>query len=224
VSQTTGPFPLAAGVGVSVPMPSSAPWESVVLSNLSPYLLQITGGAATAWLTPWTENVYPSPSSHNPLSISPQLPTGTTAAAAAGAQLQATWYLPGETPGGAWPLPLLANALQAAIAGLNFTDGAVDVNVALIEGIVPVVGELTIVEQTITDGTSGQQLANYPAQRGITLLAGVNNAGIVGVGSSSSAQPLGLSPGQWGPGLPITNLDLLWMEGTNGDVLICVIV
>jgi hypothetical protein len=224
MSQTTGPYPLTDGANVQVAMPSAAPWESVVLSNLSPFLLSVQGGAGQLWLPPWTENVFPSPASHNPFTVSAQLPAGTTASSSAGSQLQATWYSPGETPSGAWPIPMIANAIEAAIAGLNFTDGALDVNVSLIEGVVPVVPALTIINQTVTNGTGGQQLANVPAQRGITCLAGANNTGIIGIGSSIASMPLGLDPGQWGPWMPVTNLDLLFMEGTNGDVLTCVVV
>lgn len=219
MSQVTGPFPLVAGQSVSVPMPSSSPWESVVLSNLSPFLLQITGGAAVAWLQPFTENIFPSPASHQPLQIAAQLPAGTPANSEAGSQLQATWYSPGETPQGAWPIPLLAAAITAAIAGLTFTDGALNINVSLIEGVTPVSPDLIVGSITIASTAVSQQFPSVAVQRGVTFYADPNNAATgVGIGDSAG-QPITLLPGAWGPGLPITDTSLVWAEGTAGDVV-----
>lgn len=224
MSQTTGPYPLVDGGTVSVAMPGSSPWESVVLSNISPFLLSLNGASGQQWLSPWTENLFASPSSHNPFTITATLPAGTSATEEAGAQLQATWYAPGETPPGAYPTALVANAITAAIAGLNFTAGALDVNVSLIEGVVPVVPSVDIIQVTMMGSGSPVQLPNVTALRGVTLYANPNNVDQIGIGSSAGSQPLPLSPGAWGPGLPITDLDLLWAEGTVGDHLICVVI
>lgn len=223
MSQTTGPYPLVDGGSVQVAMPSSAPWESVVLSNISPYLLQISGGAGTQWLTPWTENVYVSPASHNPFSVSAQLPAGTSPSAEAGSQLQATWYAPGETPQGAWPIPLIANALTAAIAGLNFdANGNLNINVNAIESTPPLVGSLFTHSLTMEGSGTPVQGPNQAVLRGVTMVTLGDNVTGVGLGASSGSQPVGIAPGAWGPALPVTNCDLLWFEGHAGDVIVLI--
>lgn len=222
MASTTGPYDLVAGQSQALPMPGNSPWESFTLSNLSPLLLQLNIDGSQYWLAPWTENLYGSPSSHNPPTIIPSIPTGVTISALSGAQAQVTWYPPGQSPQGAWPLPLLANALAAAIAGLNFTDGNLDINVNAIEGTPPLVGALFVHALTMAGSGSPVQGPNQAVLRGVTMITDGDNADGIGLGASSGAQPVGLAPGSWGPSLPVTNCNLLFFEGTIGDVVVLI--
>jgi hypothetical protein len=106
-----GPYPLTLGVTAAAPPPTSGPWGWVVLSNLSPYLLQVTAGTTQAWLSPWTESIFDASSVQTPVTMVPSLPAG--AALLGSAQVEATWYDPTQKPLGVWPMSLTADALSA---------------------------------------------------------------------------------------------------------------
>lgn len=126
---TSPPITVAAGTPASLATPGNSPWAAVVISNLSPFLLQIQGGVVggAAWLEPFTANLYCVDGSHAPIGIEPQSLGGVTPAAGAGSQVQATWYAPGEEPSGSWPVSLTAQAISAGIAGVLSTQGQTDV-------------------------------------------------------------------------------------------------
>jgi hypothetical protein len=99
---------------VSLVPPSDAPWGAVVIANLSPYLLEVQAGAAPVWLNPFYETMMDAQTTHAPVVINAQVVAGSTSTGA-GSQVQATWYDPGETPNGAWPVSLTASAIAAAL-------------------------------------------------------------------------------------------------------------
>ena len=111
MSLTTGPFPLTAGEAVQLTPPASA-WSAVVITNLSPYLLAVQIGADSEWLNPWTEQAYPSPSSHAPIVATPSVIAGA-AVGVAESQVNATWFAEGEKVSGSYPSALAGAAVQS---------------------------------------------------------------------------------------------------------------
>lgn len=130
--QTSPPVAITTGQPVTLNTPDNQPYGQVVISNLSPYLLQIVGGivGGTTWLEPFTAMLYQLASTHAPVTLQAQSLMGTTASTAGGAQVQATWYNPTEQPAGQWPVSLTAQAIVAAITAqtqqVSITTGTTD--------------------------------------------------------------------------------------------------
>lgn len=132
---------LGATVNIAPPFGGSGSLATVVIQNLSGYLLQITIGADTYWLAPFEESKYPvNLSQGGGVDVTPQLLSGTVVAATASSQVQATWYLPGESPDGTWPLSLPANALTAQTVFYEIGLSSTNANPALAGDLVPAGG------------------------------------------------------------------------------------
>ncbi len=102
---------------------------------------------------------------------------------------------------------------------VTFSQEVLPVDLVGINGVNPVTDTVSIVQVTLTGAGSPFQLPSNVCQRGFTLYANPNNAAQVGIGSSIGSQPLSLSPGAYGPGFPLNNTDLLYVEGSVGDHL-----
>jgi hypothetical protein len=106
-----GPYTVSAGTTVALQPPSSGPWGWAVISNLSPYLLQVTSGVLQGWLEPWTENIYDASSVQTSIQLVASLPAGVPIIGSS--QVEVTWFDPATKPAGVWPSSLTADAISA---------------------------------------------------------------------------------------------------------------
>lgn len=127
----TGPFTLAPGLQTQLASPQQQTAQTVVIDNLSGYLLSISVNGALTWMPPYTENVFALGSSHQPILVVPQV-SGVAPAGSIAQTLVATWYSAGEALPSAsvWPMSLTAQAITAAIAGEVSVSGSLDVLVS----------------------------------------------------------------------------------------------
>ena len=116
MSITSQPVALAAGIAATITPPPS-PWDTVVITNLSPFLLQVQVGAAAQWLNPWAEQQFKSPSSHAPIVLTPNTIAGTPQGVGQ-AQAQATFFEEGEGAG-SYPSAITAAAVQSVQGNLT---------------------------------------------------------------------------------------------------------
>lgn len=143
MSQVSQPQVVAVGVATNISPPSSTPWGAVVIQNLSPYLLEVQAASQTAWLAPFTSDLFVPGQTNAPVAVTPQAVAGVTAAQLlGGAQIQATWFDPTEAQSlaGAYPAALPGSAVLAATSppGVVFgptaevpAGGAVAVNIPI---------------------------------------------------------------------------------------------
>lgn len=162
---TSPPQAIAPGQGDQIGPPNNTPWAHVVISNLSPYLLQVTVDANVYWLNPFTEDIYGSGTTHNPVNLTAQALAGATVPAGTSAQVQARWYGPDDQPEGNWPVSLTAQAVQAAISGLISAQDVYDV---LFSGSFPV--------PAVSSSRSVTSLHNYAG-----VLVAIANPGGAGI-------------------------------------------
>jgi hypothetical protein len=137
MSLTTPPETVTVDQPLQIPYPTNSPWESVVVSNLSGYLLEVQASGQTSWLEPFTAMLYSISGTHNPVVVTPQLLAGSSATSAPGQQVQATWYAPGESPQGTWPVSLTSEAITAGIAGAGLAGASNGVQTLYTTSIAP---------------------------------------------------------------------------------------
>lgn len=134
-------------------------------------------------------------------------------------QYVATWTFAVQTTAQAedsYPTPVAST--------VSISNNVLPVDLVGINGVDPVAAVATIVQVTLTGAGSPFQLPSHVALRGFTIYANPNNAAQVGVGTSIGSQPLSLDPGAYGPGFPLNNTDLFYVEGAVGDHLELVVV
>lgn len=168
MSQATGPFPVVAGAAVNLKPPADVVYDKVVLTNLSPLLLQIQAAGEQRWLAPWTEAIFEIGRTQAPVVAIPTALIGATMPSGAGSQIQTTWYQPGEQPAGVWPISLAANALAATITS----------------GVVTVSGDIPVHNGTPSPLQVGGTVSvgNFPADQLVHLLAA--DAGLVALAAT----------------------------------------
>lgn len=131
---TSPPQTIAPGTPVALDTPSNEPYAWVVVSNLSPYLLSVQAGVTgTSWLEPFTAMLYPTGSSHAPVTVQAQKVAQSVGIPAGGSQVQATWYTAGEEPVGTWPVSLTSQAIVESIASAGIA-GASSLSTQVLPG------------------------------------------------------------------------------------------
>lgn len=124
MSVTTPIQTIPVGTTLTLQYPSDAPWEAVVVANVSPYALEVANGANQSWLAPGIENIFYLTGGHQPLQITAVEPSGVIPFGA-NANLIATWYGSGEKiPGGSWPVSIAPNAIGGSFVG-SFPPGTI---------------------------------------------------------------------------------------------------
>lgn len=113
--QNTGPYTLALGTQVQLIPPSSVnSFAKVILSNLSPFVVQVNIGGYQPWLMPFTADLY-----EIGVGDTPQVqPVLELQGASADSSLLATWLYGDETVADTYPTSLVSQAILAAISGL----------------------------------------------------------------------------------------------------------
>lgn len=129
MSTVTGPFAITPNTQLNLPQPTVAgAQESVVLDNLSTFLLQVSIGADLFYQSPLTEAKYDLSTTTQPIGINPIVTPGDLATTG---EIAPTWYSVGETPPGQWPIALSGPAaVAAATAAALLTSGVPSVSVA----------------------------------------------------------------------------------------------
>jgi hypothetical protein len=107
----------------------------------------------------------------------------------------------------------------ASTVTISSSTDVLPVDLVGIDGVDPVTDAANIVQVTLTGAGSPFQLPSIVAKRGFTLYANPNNAAQVGIGTSIASQPLSINPGAYGPGFPLNNTDIIYVEGSVGDHL-----
>jgi hypothetical protein len=214
---TVGPYPVTLNiidVEYDPAQALGAQSANLQVQNSSSFILSILTAGDVYTIQPFTAQTIPvggQPIQNTPIAN----PSGLTDADT----ITIVWLLTGESP----PMddgPLTSAATVASIEGITFTEGAINVNVALSNG--NVLGSSLIMESLLlTADATAFQFGNQPLTVGAYLRAnGTNHAGGVGVGNHT-AQPWNLQPGAILPFiLPVNNSDLIWVEGYAGDVVI----
>jgi hypothetical protein len=145
-----GPLALTAiGTAVTVPYPSSAGYDTVVLSNASAFVCAVNIGGQQQWLQPFTTDLYPIDPLGVAVVVTPVASTGSVSTAA----LTATFYLSSETPAGTYPVPLTSLALTS-IGGIVNTS-----SVSLTLGTPTIVGTGGVVATSQTSGNASGSIA-----------------------------------------------------------------
>lgn len=228
-ARTTGPFQLTAGTQVTLNPPDSSPWALVVISNRSQFELALQLGGDQRTVAPWQEALYRLPSSASPVAATPSIPIGASTLSGASSEVEATWFSPGETPAGTWPVPLVANAVAAATSiassvTVTQSSGAnlhadVDNTVATTPqptSQAPYAGQITLT-------ASAQQLPNSGTlTRGVWLrMTPGSGTHPFYVGPSGVTTTTGMVVDHVDPPVffPVANANQLYVVGTAGDVL-----
>jgi hypothetical protein len=105
---------LSDGLTTQLPQPQTYVLGSVVIANLSPFLLKVTYATGEKYQQPFTEQLYDLTGALSaPLTLVSTLPAGAASAVGLPAQATATWFGVDERPAGAWPLSLAAQINNA---------------------------------------------------------------------------------------------------------------
>lgn len=199
MTQLSGPFPLAGGGTVEVPVPQGV-WRRAVVANIGPLNLSVQQGpTGPVWLPQNVQDIYLTDATRAPLVIgAPAQPATLTGTALV------TWYAPDEAPGGVYPSALPSTTVTINNATVQVTPATPN-SLALSEKI------------AITGGV--QALPNVPLKVGVAFLADPKNSGPIfvadaGVSAASAYLPPGL-----GVVLPGSNAGIFSVEGTSGDNL-----
>lgn len=182
MSRAVGPFPLAVGATVNVPIPEAYPAAQVTLVNDSPYPSQVTTGVVeSAWLPAWSQITFDLGNTRQPVQVTPSAGAFTSAAA----QLLVTFLDPDETP----PVDSIGASPLVAVTGVTPT-GAI----TMFGGVAPpngwllcngtAVSRTTFADLFMTIGTTygpgdGSTTFNVPDLRGRAPIAPDAGAGRV---------------------------------------------
>jgi hypothetical protein len=225
VSTTTGPVALTSGQTSQVPFPASGVYTTVVVSNLSPFLLRLQLGGNDYWHLPWTAAKYPIVGTQAPILMEAQQVSGTFPAGST-QSVTATWYNQGEDVAGVFPISLVSNALAASISGGTITLSG---QVPVVNGVPsplavsvtnPLDGAPSSGQRTIAVTGTAVQLPSLPASTvGVLIAALKANVQPIYLGPSSvtSSNGLELQPGSLPVLFAVDNSNRLWINGTSAD-------
>lgn len=229
MSQTSPPVTVAAGTALTISPPGGAVrFGSVVVDNLSPFVLSLQVSANQYWQAPWSSALYLLGETATPIQVIPSNVIGATLATGLGTQVQGTWYGLDEVPKGNWPVSLVANAQAAAVLGsvtvLNFpatqpVSGSVAVsNFPALVTVTEVVAASPGTGQTVAAaGPTRAQLASVACARGLMVSPLAGNGGSVYIGNSAvtTANGLEIPQGATPIWLPVDNANRLYVTAAT---------
>jgi hypothetical protein len=233
MSQTTPAVAITSGTAFTIPPPSSSPWAFVVVTNLSPFLLLLNVQANSYWQAPFCEERFQLGPTAQPIQVTPSTPAGATIPAGSGAQVQATWYAPGEPIIGTWPFSLTSNVQSATVLGnvtvTNFpavqaVSGPLT-NAQLRASAVDVDDTTPAATGLASRSTAGNLLAGGSTVRLDTLLVTVDgvagDSAVVTIGGSAIAQAFPSTPAAitWPRGFSTAAAVALVLAGAPTDAL-----
>lgn len=130
MSTVTAPVTVTPGASSQLVLPTyGASLATLVLDNLSTYLLAVTCGSNTTYQSPLVEAKYDLSGNQAPIQITAIALAGDTTTDGVVAP---TWYGPGELPAGVWPIALSGPAEVAAATAAALLENGVP-NVSIIK-------------------------------------------------------------------------------------------